>query len=165
MELIMRNFVVAAVWTVSLSLASCARHDAPAPAPAADDAAAERLTLAERLTREASSRPAGALRAEDVAAALQRAGLGLAPMQQVLARTVGARFCMSARTEAGMGVAVCEFADDAEAARGLDYSRRTFDRLIPDRRLLRNHRTVLTLTGAQALDGQAARAAEAFASL
>jgi hypothetical protein len=65
-----------------------------------------------------------------------------------------------------LGVAVCEFADDAEAARGLDYSQRTFDRLIPNRRLVRNHRTVLTLTQATpAPDDGAARAARIFASL
>jgi len=149
--------------------ASCSRPEAPpAPPVPAPAAGGERLTLVERLTREAESRPAGALRAEDVASAFQRAGIDLPPMKQVLARTVGARFCMSSLTAAGLGVAVCEFTDDGEAARGLDYSRRTFDRLIPDRRLVRNHRTVLTLTRSRAasvLDDQAVRAEQAFASL
>src|SRR5262245_48471434 len=154
-----------------LSLASCARRESGPPAPpvwAAPAGDSERLTLAERLTREAQSRPAGALRAEQVAVALEQAGIDLRPMQQVLARTVGARFCMSAQTGGGMGVAVCEFSDDAEAARGLEYSRRTFDNLIPHRRLVRNRSTVLTLTRAQptaALNDQAARAAQTFASL
>jgi hypothetical protein len=170
MELTMKNIAIALAAAAILSLAACSRRDegappASVPTPAADT---ERLTLAERLMREAGSRPAGALRAEEVATALERAGLALRPMKQVLARTVGARFCMSTQTGAGLGVAVCEFADDADAARGLDYSRRTFDHLIPNRRLARNHRTVLTLTRAQptpALDDQAARAVQAFASL
>jgi hypothetical protein len=165
MELNMKSTVFSLALVYVAAAAACARREPPPPAPAVDG---ERLTLAERLTREAGSRPAGALRAEEVATALQRAGIELRAMKQVLARTVGARFCMSTQTGAGLGVAVCEFADDAEAAAGLDYSQRTFDRLIPNRRLIRNHGTVLTVTRPQevpALDEQTERAVRAFASL
>ena len=148
----------------SLFLVAACRTPAPPAPPPPDD----HFSLAERLAKEAASRPAGTPRAEDVAAALGRAGVGLRSFQQVLARTVSARFCMAGHTDAGLAVSVCEFADDAAAARGADYSRRTFDRLIPNRRLQRNGPTLLTLTGAAttpAAGGEAARAAAAFASL
>lgn len=138
------------------------------PSPGAPDEG-ERLTLQERLAREAASRPAGGLRAEAVAAAFARDGIALSPWQQVLARTVGARFCLAAHSAAGLGVSVCEFRDPADAARGLAGSHATFDRLIPNRRLESNRGTVLTLTRAPAappaLDREAARAARLFASL
>ena len=129
------------------------------------------LTLGERLTREAAARPARAPDVEAVTAALGRSGLSLGPVMQVLARTVGARYCASTATAAGLGVAVCEYGDDAEAERGLVYSRRAFDRLIPGRTLLRNRATVITLTGddgrgaGPALAAERAAAARIFAAL
>ncbi|HVR62957.1 MAG TPA: hypothetical protein VMU50_13730 [Polyangia bacterium] len=175
----MKKTTFAAALSIVLFAASCGNREraaekpavATAPAPAAPAVSAplpDGRTLAERLTAEAESRPAGALRAEAVAAALQNAGVGVRPLKQVLASAIGARFCMAAPAESGLGVAVCEFASDAEAARGLAYSRQTFDRLIPNRNLLRNHATVLTLTrpaDSQLLDEQSTRAAQAFAAL
>jgi len=175
----------------ALSSAACARRapgaatpdpnlapvatPAPQTPPNAAAAPAARGTLAERLSAEAQGRPATSLSAERVTEALSRAGLALGPLTQVLGRTIGARYCASTATPAGLGVAVCEFADDAEAARGLDYSHRTFDRLVPGRTLLRNRGTVLTLTpgdpGAANAPApapavaEATRAATAFAAL
>jgi hypothetical protein len=148
----------------SLLLVAACRTPAPPPPSASGD----HLTLAERLAEEAASRSAAAPRAEEVAAALGRAGVSVRSFQQVLARTVRARFCMAGHTDAGLAVSVCEFADDAAAAGGADYSRRTFDRLVPNRRLERKGPTLLTLTRAAtgpAVDGEVARAATAFASL
>jgi hypothetical protein len=163
MELNMKKTAFAFALSI-LCAASCGNREHTAAKPAAPD----NRPLAERLTAEAESRPVGALRAEAVAAALQQAGIGVHPLRQVLASAIGARFCMAAPAASGLGVAVCEFATDAEAARGLAYSRQTFDRLIPNRRLLQNHATVLTLTrpsDSRALDEQAARAAQAFTAL
>jgi len=135
---------------------------AAAPAPTRPDGA---LSLGERLAREAASRPAGGLRVEAVAQTLAAGGLALGPLHQVLARTVGARYCASARSAAGSAVALCEFADDATAARGLDYSRATFDRLVPGRRLARARNLTVTLTPAQPGAGFADDASRAGAVL
>src|SRR4029079_2296851 len=89
------------------------------------DVATERLSLQEHLAREATSRPAGGRRAEDLAAALGRGGIVLGPAQQVLARTIGARFCLATHSAAGLGVSICEFRDAADAARGLGAVRET----------------------------------------
>jgi hypothetical protein len=148
--------------TLLASVAACSARPAPAPPPV------QGATLGERLAREAATRPAGALRAERVANALAAGGLPVAPLKQVLARTVGARYCAATHTDAGLGVAVCEFASEADAARGLAYSRETFDRLVPGRRLARNGSTLLTLTRAAPgarLDAEAARAAAIFVAM
>jgi hypothetical protein len=134
----------------------------------ANGTADDRLPLAERLAREAAARPGSGPRVETVAAALTRSGIPVGPLRQVLGRTIGARFCMVGQTAPGLGVSICEFQDDRAAATGIAMSRRTFDRLIPNRRLERNRGTVLTLTRPSAsheLDDQTERLAHLFASL
>ena len=138
--------------------AACHKHAAPPSPPppptASQPAVAEPvsaavegpLTLNERLAREAASRPSGALPAETVAAKLSAAGVPIGALKQVLARPLGARYCALARTASGLVVSLCEFDDDAQAARGVDLSRKTFDRLIPGRRLAHRRGTLLTLT-------------------
>ena len=151
--------------TFTLLSAACHRPapaPAPPPAPPGVDPAMSALPLLERLAREASARPTGTLRAEEVLAALERGGLTLRKTQQVLASTVGAAYCTSSATSRGVAVAVCEYPAEAVARRGLEYSHRVFDRLIPDRRLLLNRKTMLTVTGA---DADAKRAADIFAAL
>jgi len=153
---------IALFLAVSAACAGC-RARGPSPAPVPDG-----LTLVERLAREARGRPTAAPRAEDVVAALSAAGVAVGPLKQVLARTVGARYCATARTAAGLAVAVCEFGDAAQADSGLAYSRRTFDRLIPGRRLSRNRGTVLTLTPPEPeprFETEAGRIAAVFAAL
>jgi hypothetical protein len=133
--------------------------DAPAEGP---------LTLQDRLAREAAGRPSGVIPAEAVAAALSEASVPIGALKQVLARPLGARYCALARTAAGLVVSVCEFEDDARAARGGELSRRTFDRLIPGRRLTHKRGTLLTLTvGAPDArrTAEATRAEKAFAAL
>jgi hypothetical protein len=105
---------------------------------------------------------------EAVAAALSAAGVPIGPPKQVLARPLGARYCALARTSSGLVVSVCEFDDDAQAARGVDLSHRTFDTLIPGRRLTHNRGTLMTLTlGTPDAKraAEAARAESVFASL
>jgi hypothetical protein len=126
------------------------------------------VTLFERLSREASQRAPGALRPEDVKEALVRAGIALDGWQQVLGSTVGASFCMAGHTQRGLGVALCEYPDDAHAARGLAYSRATFDRLIPHRQLAIKHNTLLTVApppGGELGPEEATRIQQTFASL
>src|SRR5262249_9027480 len=101
-----------------LVLAGACRSASPpaaAPAPLPDPLPAGRGegTLDQRLAKEAAERPAGALRAEAVAAALAARGVPVGPLKQVLARPLGARYCAMARTPAGLVVSLCEFDDDA----------------------------------------------------
>jgi len=148
--------------------AATATTAAPPPPAAAAAPAGGRLDLGQRLAREAALRPGSGLRIEAVARAFAGAGLTLGPLHQVLARTVGARYCAAARSPAGSALALCEFADEAEAARGLDYSRATFDRLVPGRRLLRARNLTLTFTPAEAgaaFAAEADRAASLLAAL
>ena len=154
--------------TPAAARAPAAAAPAPVPAPAAGAAVEGPLSLPERLAREAANRPSGVLAAETVAARVSAAGVPLAALKQVLARPIGARYCALTRTAAGLVVSVCEFEDEAGAARGVDLSRRTFDRLIPGRRLMHKRGTLLTLTVGTPdarRDAEAARAASAFAAL
>jgi hypothetical protein len=150
---------------------SSARGASPAsllPPPNANTTAPSRGTLADRLAAEGAARPRSGPHVEEVTAALRSAGVSVGSLTQVLGRTIGARYCASTATAAGVAVAVCEFSDDAEAARGLEYSHRQFDRLVPGRTLLRNRGTVLTLTPGEAGRAPApdtSRAAAVFASL
>jgi hypothetical protein len=143
-------------------LASCTQKSAPPPAPAPDPETFN-LPLAARLDREAHARPTGTPTAEEVMAALVRGGVPLERTQQVLASIVGAAYCSSAVTPKGTAVAVCEYPAEDVARRGLEYSHRAFDRLIPGRRLLLNHKTMLTIAGAA--DTEARQAAQIFAAL
>jgi hypothetical protein len=141
----------------------------PAPPSAAPAARVEEpLRLQDRLAKEAASRPPGAIKVEAVAAALSAAGVPIGSLKQVLARPLGARYCALARTDSGLVVSLCEFDDDAGAARGVHLSQRTFDRLIPGRRLAHKRGTLLTLTlGAPdpRRSAEGARAEAAFAAL
>jgi len=175
-----------ALVAAALPETACSRRAAPADtatttalatttsAPPDDTSpAATRGNLAQRLAAEAAARPgatatAAGPRVEDVATALRQAGLTVTPPSQVLARTIGARYCAAASTPAGLALAVCEFADEAGAERGLAYSHRTFDRLLPGRTLLRNRSTVLTLSGGDAgpaLAADTTRVSSVFAAL
>jgi hypothetical protein len=116
------------------------------PVPPGSPPELGRMSIFERLAREAQTRPVVAPRPEAVAAALSAQGLPLERWKQVLASPIGARFCMSGQTAAGSVVAVCEFGDTAEADAGLAYSHKTFDGLIPNRSLVRRNQTVLTVT-------------------
>ena len=142
----------------SILIAACHKRPAAAPSPPPPPTAVAatggrrpppsrgRSPCNERLAREAASRPSGVLPAETVAAKLSAAGVPIGALKQVLARPLGARYCALARTASGLVVSLCEFDDDAQAARGVDLSRRTFDRLIPGRRLAHRRGTLLTLT-------------------
>lgn len=147
-------------------LALCACREAPvapaAPAPspavtlpsevtlaaalAPSDPALTRVPLAERLQRESDLRPARAIHPEQLLAALAQNGLSLARKRQVLASTIGATYCELAVSGAGLGVSLCEFTSDEAARTGSERSAQLFDQLVPGRKLLRNHNSLLTVT-------------------
>jgi hypothetical protein len=122
--------------------------------------------LGERLAHEAKSRPAKAVRMEDLLAALEQRGVAAARTRQVLGSTWGARYCAIAQTEDGLGLATCEF-ESAEAARaGLAMSRKRFDSLVPGRETQLNGRTLLTIAPRDpALDEEARTVTAVFAGL
>ena len=156
---------------VAACSAACGRSPAVAPEPSPPSPPAHpsltHLPLPERLATEARTRPAAPVRAEDLRRAVEAAGIPLPHWRQVLAGTIGARYCMVGQTTAGLALALCEFSDADSAARGLDYSRATFDRLIPGRQLRRKGSVVLTVTTAPepAIAAEASRVTEIFAAL
>jgi hypothetical protein len=116
---------------------------------------------------ELGSRPVEAIRTEQLFAALERRGTLLSRKHQVLAATVGARYCELAVTDTGLGVTLCEYRDEAAASAGCATSRRLFDPIVPGRTLTSRGSSVLTLTQP---DGERAVVesrviAETFASL
>jgi hypothetical protein len=142
----MNKNIVALLVASPLAFSACHRAPPPPPPPAAPEVAPSRLSLGERLQQERTTRPAAHPTPEELAAALTQQGVSLERWQQVLASPIGARFCMAGQTALGNVVAVCEFGDGQQAERGVAYSKATFDRLIPNRTLLRRGSTVLTLT-------------------
>ncbi len=170
--------LLAALTMGTTALTACAPPARPAPpappnavAPAAVTPAAppiEAPSLGGLLARERGARPMAMPAVEQVASAIQSSGVTLPPLKQVLARTIGARYCAAGTTAIGLAVAVCEFGSADEAERGLAFSHGTFDRLIPGRSLTRNRTTVLTLTPASStsdVHAQSKRVAAAFATL
>ncbi len=161
---------------VLLSLVACRDGATTAPqatppvrplpaAPAAQPRS--HLSLAERLAREASSRPDGAIRVEDLTAALARRGVETVRTRQVSAAPVGAAYCATALTRHGLGLAVCEFDTARAAEEGRARSRQLFDRLMPDRTLLVSGSSLLTITRHDdpVLATEAGLATESFAAL
>jgi hypothetical protein len=105
-----------------------------------------RLPLGTRLAMEAGSRPDLSVRPQQLFAALERRGILLSRKRQVLASTVGARYCELAVSDLGLGVTVCEYADDADARAGNESSHQRFDSIVPGRTLIDHGSSLLTLT-------------------
>ena len=156
-----------------LLLGACQR---PAPAePPAPAAATPRKAsasaplpplLALRLAQEAEARPTGTPRTEEVLAALQRAGLTLGEPQQYLASSSGARYCYGARSERGLRLSGCEYADVASARAARQRVLRALGS--PERAVLLNRATTLQLqrpAGSPDAEAEAHAAAQAFQQL
>ncbi|MBF5043784.1 hypothetical protein FGE12_15410 [Aggregicoccus sp. 17bor-14] len=159
---------------VPLLLSACQRP-APAEPAAAAEAPAPRAApaaeplpplLALRLAQEAEARPTGTPRAEEVLAALQRAGLHLGEHQQYLASASGARYCYGARSQRGLRLSVCEYGDVASARAARQRVLRALGS--PERAVLLNRATTLQLqrpVGSPDAEAEARTAAQAFQKL
>jgi hypothetical protein len=126
------------------------------------------LSLVEQLQYESDSRPTKTIRSETVFSALSSKRIPIQKITQVLAHPIGARFCMSGMTDLGLTVVACEFSSDDEAQQGKAYSENTFGKIIPNRRLLVNQKTLLTLTPANQdaqLAAQASMTTQIFQTL
>lgn len=120
------------------------------------------LPLAQRLELEANSHPEGVRRVNELLEGLARESL-FVRTRQVLALPVGADYCSTAISSTGVGVSLCAFPDAESAKAGAARSRQLFDRLIPNRTLLVQESTLLTLSHGQ--DASAEREAERLAAL
>jgi hypothetical protein len=136
---------------------------ATAPSGSPDSSPPPGSSIAAQLQREAAGRPPIAPRAEELLAALDRAGVDLEPPRQVVGLTVRAAYCVSTRAAAGLGVAICEYPDAAAAAAGRQYSLDHFQALQPDRRIEIKGALTLTLTLPHGADADAAARAATLA--
>jgi hypothetical protein len=98
----------------------------PAPAvsapPGPSDVPGE--TLYGRLQREAQNRPSIKPNADDVFAALDKAGVGVPQRKQSLGSTYHAAYCTGGYTSnMALAVNVCEYANVAAAQAGADYAK------------------------------------------
>jgi hypothetical protein len=132
------------------------------PMPASPAAAPENLSLYGRLAREAESRPAGAVRTEALVAALKDHGIPVARSRQVLGKTLNARYCGIAVTGAGLVASVCEFDSALDARAALKDSEQRFGKAMPDRRLMTNGKSLLTIANLRAAGEQEARSIAAI---
>lgn len=99
----------------------------------------------ELMREERGSRPTDTPAAEAVFATASKAGVPTSDRMQVVARLLGASFCENARTDRGVVLSVCEFKDAETLEKGRAYSEKTFAKALPNRALLVNRKTLLTL--------------------
>jgi hypothetical protein len=120
------------------SVASAAASSPPsAPSPFG-------LVLPEKLATEAAGRPTGTPKAEDVLAAITKSGVPLQDEAQHLASTIGAHFCIGAKSTLGLAMSACEYNDEAAALAGRDMSAKAFAR-VEHRDITVNKKTTLTI--------------------
>jgi hypothetical protein len=138
--------------------------DDPAPQPPAP--LPENVSLTDRLAREASSRPAGAVRSEALVEALKARGIAVTRTRQVLGKTLDARYCAIAVTAAGLVASVCEFDSEAAARAAVKDSEQRFGKPMPDRRFVTNGKSLLTIANLRdTVESEATTVAATFAAL
>jgi hypothetical protein len=162
------------VQAVSEPRAPSASASATAPAAAraasAQQAAARMgedrvLDLTARFQKEASSRPAGTPRVEDVYAAIAKAGFTFEEQRQHLAAPFEAAYCVGAKTQHDIALSVCEYAGVEAARKGKESS---LQLPIPNRAIHVNGATTLTVrqgTKTPESDRAAKKIVEAFAKV
>jgi hypothetical protein len=130
-------------------------------APAAAQSAAGSgfaTTLSDRLLKEAQNRPHIEPNADDVLAALTKAGGAFGAKKQGLAATYKASFCEGSTTADGAVTAgICEYADEASAKVGLD----ALQAIYPAKKATHTLHKATVLTTLRLQDGPAAQALEA----
>ena len=147
--------------------ATVAATAAPAPATVAPPEAPYIHSIAETMKQEAASRPSGTPRAEDLIKVAKEKGISFTEPRQVLANKGGAKFCSMTSSPSGLEISVCEFASEADAKQGRDFSEKAFGS-IPNRDLHINRKTVLTVMRGQStppIEAEAKQAAQIFAGL
>lgn len=125
--------------TIAAPAASTAMASAGAGAASPGD------SLFSRLGHEAANRPAIKPGADDVYAALDKAGASVPTRKQSLGTTYHAAYCTGGYTaSAALAVDVCEYADEASAKAGYDYTKTLFPGMT-NRSVAANKATVLVV--------------------
>jgi hypothetical protein len=163
----------------SLLAGACSHEAAPTPAPTPAPAAPRTgetspppppvasNAVMDELKREAADRPTGTPAAEAVLDLFESNGLALLRRTPVLATPVHAHYCAIASTKVGLSMSICEFDSEAAAKAGRETSLQVF-KSIPNRTLLLNGKTMLTLILPQdtdAIRAQRDKARTLFAQL
>jgi hypothetical protein len=174
-----RQLIFVGLAGLGVGLVSCSKSPDPAHvAPAAGASQAPSQPLRATAPRpenprdigalfqvEASNRPAGALRVEDVLAAFRRSGIELSEERQHLGRPYGARYCVGAKSSPELALSVCEYVDAAAARDGTAISNKI---PLKDRDIRVQRATSLTvrlITKTPASQAVAVRLFDAFSKL
>ncbi|WP_394826537.1 hypothetical protein [Pendulispora albinea] len=132
-------------------------------------AALASLGLGAKLEMEAQHRPPDALKAEDVYAALERAGFAVTEKRQHVASIFGADFCLGAKGPDDLAFSVCEFATDEAAKKARRASQERLSKVVPNRESFLRKKSMLTIrqppTKTAASEAAAGKAAQIFAAL
>jgi len=126
------------------------------------------IALFTTLAEEKAGRPTGTPSTDVVIDALSQAGLPLEQRKQFLGKLIGAHYCEGGRTTGGLGVSICEFNDAPGAIAGKAPSEKSFGKLFPNREIVVNKKTILTIVEPQktaALMSQAETAKGIFLKL
>jgi hypothetical protein len=136
----------AATTASGASAAAAAAPAAPKAIPSVDpNAPSPGDSLFSRLGHEAASRPKIKPNADDVYAALDKAGVGVPTRKQSLGSTYHATYCTGGyNADASLAVDVCEYADEAAGKAGYDYSKTLFPGMT-SRTVVANKATVLVV--------------------
>jgi len=103
--------------------------------------------LGGQMSFELQHRPSIGPTAEQVFAALDKAGIKLTGVTQYLGSTMKAAYCAGGRSATGVVVAVCEYQTADAAKAGLEWMKTRFKGLAPDANRHLRRGTVLTLNG------------------
>jgi hypothetical protein len=102
-------------------------------------------SLFSRLGHEAANRPKIKPNADDVYAALDKAGVGVPSRKPSLGSTYHAAYCTGGyNADASLAVDVCEYADEAAGKAGYDYSKTLFPGMT-SRTVVQSKATVLVV--------------------
>jgi len=155
-----RRMLRGALLAAAFGGAACHREASPPPAakaaPAATAPAASApppgvgmdgvsKPLLQLLEDEKTHRPSGTPSADALFDALEKSGVAMQGRAQVVGRMLGAAFCENAHTPQGIVLSACEFTDASALAKGRAYSEKTFAKALPNRILLVNKNTLLTI--------------------
>ena len=159
--------VEAGVSSPSATPSAAVVASASAPAQAPSGPMLPNVGVANRMANEANNRPTGTPRAEDVYAALAKAGMKLVEKNQHMAAPFGAQYCLGAEVEGQLALSVCEYGSEQAAKDGREMSLKAF-KFVANREIFVNKQTTFTVrekTKTPEVDAVAKRAQQLFAGL
>jgi hypothetical protein len=136
------GFLTAAV--LALAISGCKKDESASKDAGHQPVTSPNLPLGEKLTFEAQHRPAGAVTADQVYAALDQQGIAITEKQQHVAAPFLAQYCLGAHGPAGIALSVCEFSSEEAAVAGKKESETALSS-VPNRTLAQKGKTVITV--------------------